>query len=72
MENEEIVSHNATAKAITNLFLFQIAMLAGSGCMSLLWKMAEAGKGGELTRGVQLIAQKKKRSYMQMSASGNP
>jgi len=36
-----------------------MATLAGSGCMSLLWKMAEAGKGGKLTCGVQLIAKRR-------------
>jgi len=69
MENEAFVSHNAAAKVMANLFLFQIAMLAGSGCMSLLWKMAEAGKGGELTCGVQLIAKKRKRSYNKRSVN---
>jgi len=34
MRNEALVSHTATAIAITSLFLFQMAMLAGPGHMS--------------------------------------
>jgi len=38
MKKEPLLSHIATANATTNLFLFQMAMLAGSGYMGLLWK----------------------------------
>jgi len=35
VRNEAVVSHTATENATTNLFLFQMAVLAGSGYMSL-------------------------------------
>jgi hypothetical protein len=44
MRNEALISHTTTENATTNLFLFQIAVLAGSGYMSLPWKTTEARK----------------------------
>jgi hypothetical protein len=61
---EALLSKTATVNATTNLFLSQMAMLAVSGYMSLLWKTTEA-EVRKPTRGVQSIVKRRKRPCMQ-------